>query len=91
MRIRKFIVLSMLFLLVTFQTTNAMSVAIVNPIVENKEKKCSMKNIFYSIGLRKPYSVKEKAIKKITKTDFLVEEGERRQGDPPALYADLTR
>jgi len=43
----------------------------------------------YNLGIGKGYSVREiiDAAKRVTGVDFRVDEGQRRSGDPPALYA----
>jgi len=47
----------------------------------------------YNLGIGKGYSVREiiDAAKKVTGVDFTVKEGERRPGDPPALFADPSK
>lgn len=45
---------------------------------------------FYNLGIGKGHSVREivDAARRVTGKDFPVEEGPRRPGDPPTLYAD---
>jgi len=47
----------------------------------------------YNVGIGKGFSVREciESAKRITGVDFSVEEGERRPGDPPELYADVSK
>jgi UDP-glucose 4-epimerase len=47
----------------------------------------------YNLGIGKGLSVREiiDAAKRVTGKDFRVEEGERRAGDPPTLYADPSK
>ena len=56
-------------------------------LLEGEES--SVFNLGYGLG----YSVKEviETAKKVTGIDFLVEEAERRPGDPPVLVADSTK
>ena len=48
---------------------------------------------FYNLGIGRGYSVKEMiaAAKKVTGIDFKVEQGKRRPGDPPQLYANADK
>lgn len=50
-------------------------------------------NNIFNCGYSQGYSVKEviNEVKKVTKTDFLVEDAPRRQGDPPVLIADSSK
>ncbi|WP_432799501.1 UDP-glucose 4-epimerase GalE [Poriferisphaera sp. WC338] len=50
-------------------------------------------NRFYNLGIGNGLSVKEiiDATKAVTGVDFKVEIGDRREGDPPALYANPTK
>ncbi len=49
--------------------------------------------LFYNLGTGTPTSVREviAAVEKVTGMRVPIEEKERRQGDPPALYADATK
>jgi UDP-glucose 4-epimerase len=49
--------------------------------------------LFYNLGTGKPHSVKEviETVEDVTGLKVPVKKGERRPGDPPALYADSTR
>jgi UDP-glucose 4-epimerase len=46
--------------------------------------------LFYNLGTGAPFSVREviRAVEKVSGKTIAVEEGPRRPGDPPALYAD---
>ena len=48
---------------------------------------------FYNLGTGKPHSVKEviETVEEVTGLKVPVKKGDRRPGDPPALYADSTR
>jgi len=48
---------------------------------------------FYNLGIGRGYSVRQiiDAAKKVTGADFPVEQGDRRPGDPPRLYANADR
>lgn len=48
--------------------------------------------LFYNLGVGKPYSVKEviEAVENVSGRKVPLEYGDRRPGDPPALYADST-
>ncbi len=47
----------------------------------------------YNIGIGKGYSVREiiDAARRVTAVDFKAQEGPRRPGDPPILYADASK
>ncbi|MCH2132129.1 MAG: UDP-glucose 4-epimerase GalE [Phycisphaerales bacterium] len=47
----------------------------------------------YNVGIGKGFSVREciESAKRVTGVDFPVEEAERRPGDPPELYADVSK
>ena len=49
--------------------------------------------LFYNLGTGKPHSVKEviETVEEVTGLKVPVKKGQRRPGDPPALYADSTR
>jgi UDP-glucose 4-epimerase len=49
--------------------------------------------LFYNLGTGTPTSVREvlAAVEKVTGRKVPIEEGPRRAGDPPALYADATK
>ena len=49
--------------------------------------------LFYNLGTGKPYSVREviNAVEEVTGLKVPTVESERREGDPPALYADNTK
>ncbi len=47
----------------------------------------------YNVGIGKGFSVREciESSKRVTGVDFRVDEAERRPGDPPELYADVSK
>lgn len=49
--------------------------------------------LFYNLGTGRPNSVREiiNAVEKVSGKTVPVQEGERRAGDPPSLYADSTK
>lgn len=51
------------------------------------------KELFYNLGVGRPYSVREviEAVERVTGMKVPVVEGERRAGDPPVLYADASK
>jgi len=48
---------------------------------------------FYNLGIGRGYSVREviESVRRVSGRDFAVEEGPRRPGDPPELYANADK